>query len=73
MKLDFVLETDEGKKTLTTPEEKAEAVIDFVKVALHLYNTDTTGALECLGAAKVVIDNMILNAQSEDAPSYIDF
>lgn len=73
MKLDFVIETDEGKKTLTTPEEKAEAVIDFVKVALKLYNTDTTGALECLGAAKVVIDNMIINVQSEEASSYLDF
>lgn len=32
-----ILETDEGTQTLTTPEEKSEAVADLVKIAAHLY------------------------------------
>ena len=54
-----ILETDEGTQTLTTPEEKSEAVADLVKIAAHLYRNDAVGSLDLLVAAKSIIDNML--------------
>ena len=54
-----ILETDEGTQTLTTPEEKSEAVADLVKIAAHLYRNDAAGSLDLLVAAKSIIDNML--------------
>ena len=54
-----ILETDEGTQTLTTPEEKSEAVADLVKAAAHLYRNDAAGSLDMLVAAKSIIDNML--------------
>lgn len=54
-----ILETDEGTQTLTTPEEKSEAVADLVKIAAHLYTSDAAGSLDLLVAAKSIIDNML--------------
>ena len=54
-----ILETDEGTQTLTTPEEKSEAVADLVKAAAHLYTSDAVGSLDMLVAAKSIIDNML--------------
>lgn len=54
-----ILETDEGTQTLTTPEEKSEAVADLVKAAAHLYRSDAVGSLDMLVAAKGIIDNML--------------
>ena len=54
-----ILETDEGTQTLTTPEEKSEAVADLVKIAAHLYRNDAAGSLDLLVSAKSIIDNML--------------
>ena len=54
-----ILETDEGTQTLTTPEEKSEAVSDLVKAAANLYRSDAVGSLDMLVAAKSIIDNML--------------
>ena len=54
-----ILETDEGTQTLTTPEEKSEAVANLVKAAAHLYRNDAAGSLDMLVAAKSIIDNML--------------
>ena len=54
-----ILETDEGTQTLTTPEEKSEAVADLVKAAAHLYRNDAAGSLDLLVSAKSIIDNML--------------
>lgn len=54
-----ILEADEGTQTLTTPEEKSEAVADLVKAAAHLYRNDAAGSLDMLVAAKSIIDNML--------------
>lgn len=54
-----ILETDEGTQTLTTPEEKSEAVSDLVKAAANLYHSDAVGSLDMLVAAKSIIDNML--------------
>lgn len=54
-----ILETDEGTQTLTTPEEKSEAVADLVKAAAHLYRNDAAGSLDMLVAAKSIINNML--------------
>ena len=54
-----ILETDEGTQTLTTPEEKSEAVADLVKIAAHLYRNDAAGSLDLLVAAKSIINNML--------------
>ena len=54
-----ILETDEGTQTLTTPEEKSEAVADLVKAAAHLYRNDAVGSLDLLVAAKSIINNML--------------
>lgn len=54
-----ILETDEGTQTLTTPEEKSEAVADLVKAAAHLYRNDAAGSLDMLVSAKGIINNML--------------
>lgn len=54
-----ILETDEGTQTLTTPEEKSEAVADLVKAAAHLYRNDAAGSLDLLVSAKSIINNML--------------
>ena len=54
-----ILETDEGTQTLTTPEEKSEAVADLVKAAAHLYRSDAASSLDMLVSAKGIINNML--------------
>ena len=54
-----ILETDEGTQTLTTPEEKSEAVADLVKAAAHFYPTNAATSLDLLVSAKSIIDNML--------------
>ena len=54
-----IFETDEGTQTLTTPEEKSEAVADLVKAAAHLYRSDAASSLDMLVSAKGIINNML--------------
>lgn len=54
-----ILETDEGTQTITTPEEKSEAVADLVKAAAKLYGSDAVGSLDMLVSAKGIINNML--------------
>lgn len=56
---EVILETDEGTQTLTTPEEKSEAVADLVKIAAHLYRSDAASSLDMLVSAKGIINNML--------------
>ena len=62
-----ILETDEGTQTLTTPEEKSEAVADLVKIAAHLYRNDAAGSLDLLVAAKSIINNMLRGLHGREA------
>ena len=70
----IVIETEEGTRTLVTPEEKAEVISNFVEKAACLYPTDAVETLDLLVAAKGIIDSMLDGLHSrEELENRTDF